>query len=445
MASAHNKFMLWLDAGTIPVFPSTSMHKPQDSLVNPMTMTKDMLLLGRRPILDRDQSVVAYELLFKSGTTNNAEIADDIPAISTVINHAFTELGIEAALGPYGGFITMNESLLMSDVVEILPASKIVIEIPQTVQISEQLIARCTELKQMGFTLALDDLTHDAPEARALIDLVDIVKIDLVTVAHSTLEALVAQVKEWPVQVLAEKVDSVEVLNLCMSLGFDLFQGYFFAKPHIIPGKQLSQSRPILLKLLGQVTTDADIDDIVATLQQYPSLSINLLRLTNSVACGIQHKVTSLASAITILGRRQLQKWILILLYSENPSNSNTSNPLLQLAARRGKLMEILSSAKRDKAFEETAFMIGILSLMDVLLGLPMDEILTSISVSTEVGDALTKRDGTLGKLLTMVENLERCSMENIDTCLSLCAYISPHDISLAQAESLQWVNAITA
>jgi EAL and modified HD-GYP domain-containing signal transduction protein len=410
-----------------------------------MTITNDILFLGRKPILDRDQSVVAYELLFRSGINNSAEITDDIPATSTAINHAFTELGIEAALGPYGGFIHMNESLLMSDVVEILPASKIVIEIPQTAQISDRLMARCTELKKKGFTLALDNITHDDPEARALLDLVDIVKIDLVTVDRSTLEALVARVKEWPVQVLAEHVDSLELLDLCMRLGFDLFQGYFFARPHIASGKPLSQSRPILLKLLSQVTTDADIDDIVATLQQYPSLSINLLRLTNSAASGIQHKVTSLASAITILGRRQLQKWILILLYSENSGNSNTSHPLLQLAARRGKLMEILASTQRDKAFEETAFMIGILSLMDALLGLPMDEILTSISVSTEVADALASRAGSLGKLLTLVENLESGSMENIDACLHTSAYISLHDISLAQAGSLQWVNAITA
>ncbi len=421
------------------------MSNPLNGLVKPMTITNDMLFLGRQPVLDRDQSIIAYELLFRSGTTNSAETSDDFSATSTVINHAFNELGIETALGPYGGFINMNESLLMSGVVEILPASKIVIEILETVQISDHLIARCTELKLMGFTLALDDFTHYDPEARALLDLVDIVKIDLLTVDHSKLEALVNKLKEWPVQVLAEKVDSLELFNLCMSLGFDLFQGYFFAKPQIISGKRLSQSKPILLKLLGQVTTDAEIDEIVATIQQYPSLSINLLRLTNSVACGIQHKVTSLTSAITILGRRQLQKWILILLYSENPSNSSTSNPLLQLAARRGKLMELLSSAMHDKAFKETAFMIGILSLMDALLGLPMDEILTSISVSAEVGDTLTKRAGNLGKLLTIVENLERGSMENIDACLSQCSYISLHDISLAQVDSLQWVNNITA
>ena len=400
------------------------------------------LFLGRQPILDQDQKVVAFELLFRSNESNRAEISDDFTATATVINHAFNEFGIEAALGPYLGFINMSESLLMSDVIEILPKAKIVMEILETVKINRALIERCKLLKAAGFRLALDDFTDFTPGVEPLLDLVDIVKVDILSVEQGKLAEIAGKIKQRPIRLLAEKVDSIAQFEHCKMLGFDLFQGYYFAKPQIIKGKRLSPSEITLMKLLGQVMADAEEMEIETTLKENPLLSLNLLRLANSVACGAKQKATSIRTAITVLGRRQLQRWVQILLYS-NSGHEHFPSPLLQLAAMRGMLMELLSSRKGDPEFSENAFMTGIMSLMETLLSMPIDSILSSLSVKQEVMEALTARSGDLGRLLALVEELEKDNADNIESCMAQCAYISFHDLNIAQAEAFKWSNSI--
>ena len=398
------------------------------------------VFLGRQPILDSELNMFAFELLFRSGDWNSAQISDDFTATATVISHAFNEFGIEAALGPYRGFINVNESLLMSDVIEFLPKEKVVLEILETVKVTKPLVERCRMLKSAGFTLALDDVVEAAEEFVPLLDLVEIVKIDILEVESKRLAKLASSMKKGRIRLLAEKVDSMEQFDHCKSLGFELFQGYYFAKPQIIKGKRLSHSELTLMNLLGLVMSDADEAEIETVLKENPTLSINLLRLTNSVACGVGRRITSLRSAITVLGRRQMQRWIQILLYSGGQADENFPSPLLQLAATRGKIMEILSS-KKDREFQDNAFMTGIMSLMDTLLGMPLPEILASLPVSREVEDALARRSGELGKLLDLVETLEKGCGEDIVACIAEHGGLSLNDLNAAQMEALQWTN----
>ena len=407
-------------------------------------MHNEPLFLGRQPILDRNQDIVAFELLFRSGDVDHAQISDDFTATATVINHAFNELGIEAALGPYRGFINMSESLLMSDVIEILPKDKIVMEILETVKINHALVERCKLLKSMGFKIALDDFTAYHPSIDPFLQLADVVKIDILMVEPAELETLAAKIKHWPVKLLAEKVDSIEQFERCMAIGFDLFQGYYFAKPQVIKGKRLSHSELTLMKLLGQVMADAQEHDIEETLKGNPHLSLNLLRLTNSVACGMKQKISSIRMALAVLGRRQLQRWIQILLYSSSSQDHTFPNPILQLAATRGKMMELLSPKMGNKELADNAFITGIMSLMDTLLGTPMNEILTTIPVRDEVKDALIERQGILGRLLNLVESLEKGNMMELEERLKECTRITLHDLSTAQIEALKWSNSIS-
>lgn len=405
-------------------------------------MHNEPWFLGRQPVLDRDQNMVAFELLFRTGNHNTAKISDDFTATATVINHAFNEFGIEAALGPYQGFINMSESLLMSDVVELLPKDKVVLEILESVSITETLIERCKLLKEIGFQFALDDFTDYAAEFDPFLELVDIVKIDLLSVEPSKLAALVGKIRNWPVKLLAEKVETGEQFDHCLQLGFDLFQGYHFAKPHIITGKRLSHSELTLMKLLGQVMQDADEQEIEATIKENPVLSLNLMRLASSVAYGAKQKSTSIRSAITLLGRRQLQRWIQILLYS-HAGRGNIANPLLQLAATRGKIMERLAADKHDEQFEDRAFMTGIMSLMDTLLSTPITEIISSLPISDDIKAALVARDGELGKLLSLVETLEKGDMGQIEEKLENFHYLTQQNLNDAHAGALTWANQI--
>jgi EAL and modified HD-GYP domain-containing signal transduction protein len=207
-------------------------------------------------------------------------------------------------------------------------------------------------------------------------------------------------------------VESLDEMQRCRDLGFDLFQGYYFARPTVISGKRLQSSEVALLRLLGLLSQDADGGEIERAFKEEPILTVNLLRLTNSAGAALTTKITSLRHAILLLGRRQLLRWLQLLLYSSFSGTGPTVTPLLQLAATRGRMMELLvdrtPAAKRGgRDLIDQAYMVGILSLLPTLMGSTMADVLARLPVARPVQDALAERSGTLGDLLRLVEALE--------------------------------------
>ncbi|WP_319239867.1 EAL domain-containing protein [uncultured Propionivibrio sp.] len=405
------------------------------------------VFLGRQPILGREQQLLAYELLFRNGiiaTGNNAEVLDATQATSTVIANAFAELSIGDSLGPYRAYINVDEDFLFSDLIEALPPQLVVLEILETILPTPEVIERCRDLHGKGFTIALDDVIDVTPAFLPLVAHADIIKVDLLGTPAERLAPLVAQLKQHGKKLLAEKVETAEQLALCRQLGFDYFQGYFFAKPTIISGRKLNPSQVILLKLLALVMQDADTTEIENAFKLEPGLTVNMLRLTNSVGCGLSTRVTSLRHAITILGRRQIQRWLQLLVYTNPQSGAaKTTSPLLQLAATRGRLMELLAEhvQAKDREFSDQAFMVGIMSLMPALLGMAIAEILAQLPVAPRVSDALINGGGTLGLLLQLVEATEQLDAAVLEQALERLPSIRPQQLETSLAEAFAWAN----
>ena len=404
------------------------------------------VFIGRQPILDRSQQIVAYELLFRrSHQRNCAEVYDHLAATAKVIMHAFADLGIEAALGPYKGFINCDEAMLLSDLLEALPPDKIVIEILETVEATPAILERCTELKARGFSFALDDFGKgEAQYNKQLLDLVEIVKVDVLAVAEADLYEVTRSLQKWPLRLLAEKVDSRKQASICHDLDYELFQGYYFAKPMIVAGKKLGRSQLALIRLLGLVLEDAQTPELEKVLKQEPGLTMNLMRLTNSAAAGARTKVSSLSHAVMLLGGRQLQRWLQLLMYSD-PASGSGANPLMQLAATRGMLMELLAGKLKpgDQQAADLAFMTGIMSLMPTLMSVPMEEILCSINLDNDVREALESRRGSLGAMLNLTEALEG---DEGQTCHDLTAQLTGLDANVVNAclsQALAWASNI--
>ena len=409
-----------------------------------MSDTTDQLYLGRQPILDREQRLHAYELLFRNGSRNAADVTDGVQATATVIANAFAELGVEAALGDCRGFINVDEQFLFSDMLELLPRHAVVLEILETVPPSDAVVERCKALKALGFTLALDDVIQLEAAYSELLALVEIVKVDIQPLSRVQLMQLVMKLKPMGKQLLAEKVDSREQMEQCLKLGFTLFQGYYFAKPTIIAGKKLDHSQLSLMKLMGLLLSDADTAELEEALKPEPGLTVNLLRMTNSVGSGTTETITSLRHAIAVLGRRQLQRWLQLLVFASGNANA-TANPLLLLAATRGRLMELLANELRpqDKAFADQAFMAGIMSLMPALMNLPIDEIIAPLGLADALRDALCAGSGTLGTLLRLAECSEGGDLECLAEQLANLPGLGPKALNRAQTGALQWANAI--
>jgi c-di-GMP-related signal transduction protein len=401
--------------------------------------------LGRQPILDRSGATVAFELLFRSGTANSAAVTDDRMATASVISHAFGELGIASVLGDHRGFINFDAELLMSDVVELLPPKQTVIEILETVQITPEITERCRELRKRGFSFALDDIVQLDAVHSPLLPFVEVIKIDVLGVSPEDLKRLVRKARgaAW-IQLLAEKVDSREQSEYCRDLGFDLFQGYFFAKPTIIKGRRADPSRRQLMRLLEQSLDDGDNAGIEQTFKESPELSYKLVRLVNSVGVGgARGPIQSLSHALVILGRRQLQRWLQVLLFAHQ-STGHFPSPLLQMAAARGKLMELLAErGSKDARWHDRAFMTGILSLLDALLETPMTEVIEQLRLPDDVRAALLERTGKLGHLLRVVESLERTDDSGVSALLAQGAPCTTGELPALQIEALSWSNAL--
>ena len=406
------------------------------------------IFLGRQPILGREQKLFAYELFFRDGliaTGNRAEILDPTHATATVIANAFAELSTNDVLGPYRGFINVDRDILFSDLIEALPQQLVAFEILESVKPTPEVLARCQQLHDLGFMLAADDVIEVNELSRPLLALADIIKVDIQNMEAGRLRAVVEQLKPFGKKLLAEKVETAEQLSLCQSLGFDLFQGYFFAKPTLIVGKKLNPSQLVLIRLLGLVFEDADTSAIEAAFKTEPGLTVNMLRLTNSVACGLSINVTSLRHAITILGRRQLQRWLQLLIFTTPKGGTQGVNPLLQLAATRGRVMELLAErvVPRNREFADHSFMVGIMSLMPTLLGIQMADILGQLPVALRVKQALMDYAGQHGLMLRLVEATEQPDPGALEEPLSHLSAINVDFLGACLTQGLAWANGL--
>ena len=406
------------------------------------------LFLGRQPILGREQQLFAYELFFRDGliaTGNRAEILDPTHATATVIANAFAELSNNDVLGPYRAFINVGLDILFGDLIEALPQHLVALEILESVKPTPEVLARCQQLHDLGFMLAVDDVIEVNESSRPLLALADIIKVDIQNMEADRLRAVVEQLKPFGKKLLAEKVETAEQLSLCQSLGFDLFQGYFFAKPTLIVGKKLNPSQLVLIRLLGLVFEDADTTAIEAAFKTEPGLTVNMLRLTNSVACGLSINITSLRHAITILGRRQLQRWLQLLIFTTPKGGTQGVNPLLQLAATRGRVMELLAErvVPRNREFADHSFMVGIMSLMPTLLGIQMADILGQLPVALRVKQALMDYAGQHGLMLRLVEATEQPDSSALEEPLSHLSAINVDFLGACLTQGLAWANGL--
>lgn len=378
--------------------------------------------VGRQPIVDGDQRVVAYELLFRSSATANyAQIDEVAQAALRVMVNTFLSLGMDAVLGRADGFFNVSREVFLSDSIEALPRDRVVLEILEDVEPDEEIRARCQELAGMGFRIALDDWFPDDPR-HVLLPWARVVKVDLPAIPPADLRKLVRTLRRADVQLLAEKVETAEEFAACHKLGFDLFQGYFFAKPVILEGADVDATKTTLIQLLQQITAEADRRTIVETFKGDAKLGLNLLRLVNTAGLATRVRVDTIDGAVTQLGLRQLGRWVTILLYAQGRT-ADLRSPLLATAAHRGRLMELLVGAGEagagDEAQAERAFLVGMLSLADALLGCPLDELVRELRLADEVAGALLARTGDLGELLSLAEWIERGEVEKFEPVLA--------------------------
>jgi len=418
-------------------------------MIAPPTMPSklaDNFFLARQPILNRGQRLVAYELLFRDARTRNeADVTDDAEATATVIAHA-SELGMEHVVGDQMAFVNVDAIGLMSDFIRFLPNDKVILEILETVKATPEILDRIRELKQAGFKFALDDVIGQSEDVQKFQPLCDVIKVDIKDMQPGTLPALARVLKNPKQKLLAEKVETIEEFQECMELGFEYFQGYYFARPVILSGKKISPSQRSVLHLLDLLNTDASSHEIERSVKHDALITLNLLRLVNTPAVGARYRINSIGHALMVLGRRQLKRWLQILLYVKTGSAQEFTSPLLQLATTRGKTMELMVEHLRpgQRVSADIGFTVGVMSLMDTLFSIHMRDVLESVNVLDEVRAALLHRSGDYGSMLNLIEHIERDrDGQQLAQLLHQLA-LTPAELYAIQLAAIEWVTDYT-
>lgn len=389
------------------------------------------IFVGRQPIFNRQLNVVGYELLFREFETEKAAVVDGDLATSQVILNTFMEIGLDQLVGNRMAFINLTRRFLLEEQ-PLLPVmqGRMVLEVLEDVEVDEALISALRNLSNQGYQIALDDVV-DPEDVRSLLEIADIVKLDLLDTDRAHLEAHVATLREYGVWLLAEKVETYEEFELCKGLGFDYFQGYFLSRPKVVSGRRMPTSRLAIVRLLAKLhDPDIEIDELEAIVRQDVSLSYRLLRLINSAFYSLSTKITTVRQALTLLGIQQVQAWVSLLLLSRIDDKPNA---LVTTAMSRAKMCELLAVAANERG-PEADFTVGLFSILDVLLDLPMEEAIASLPLSDEVTAALLESKGHLGAVLNCTLAYEKGDWGAV-SCLTL----TPGEIRDAYLESLDW------
>ena len=362
------------------------------------------VFIGRQPIFNTRMQVIAYELLFRSNTKDNhAVIVGGDSASAQVMMAAFGDIGLSELLSEgQVAFVNFTEGLLLKAVQPFFPPELVVIELLEDIKVTSQLVNALTVLKKQGYTIALDDYVFN-PELVVLEKFADIIKVDVLDISSEELIKHVSRIKAKGIKLLAEKVETREQYEFCLKLGFDYFQGYFFAKPIIIAGRRLPNNKLALLELLANVyNPDIDLHRLSDIIRHDLGLSQKLLRfVAQSSLKGTQ--VTSIHDAVLRFGLERLKSWASMLVLS---GVQDKPIELFVTSLIRAKFCELVG-AKLGQFSKDTYFIVGLFSCLDAVMDTDLAELLDKLQLDAYLNKALLKGEGVLGLPLNAVKGLE--------------------------------------
>ncbi len=369
--------------------------------------------VARQPILDTSGETYAYELLFRSSSTQNWFTGlDPDQASGRVIHSSLLAFDWAALTGQKRAFINLTRQALLERWVLALPAAQTVAEVLETVSPDAEVLAACVELKRAGYALALDDFVY-APEYEPLLDLADFVKVDfrLTTAAEERARLATLAARRPGLRLLAEKVETREDVAQAKELGYRFFQGYFFCRPEILSTREIPPSRVGSLRLLEELNRpEVGFEALEQIVKQDVALSVKLLRFLNSAAFRWSSRVTSIRQALTLLGERPLRQWATVAALAS--LGEGQPEELVVTSLVRAMFLEQLAGTAGMGAHRLDLFLVGLLSALDALVGRPLEEVLAGLSLRPEVKATLTGQGSSLDPPWQLAQAWERADFE---------------------------------
>lgn len=398
------------------------------------------VFIGRQPLVDKQQKIIGYELLFReAGHSTTANVKDDFNAGTRVLINTLSNMGADWLLGDKLAFINIAADMLTSDFLELLPPQRVVLELVESVTPTDELMARARELKGKGYRFALDDFIP-SKENLPWLDIANFIKLDVQDLGPAKTEQFIKVLAKYPVKFIAEKVETHEEFKHCSDIGFDYYQGFYFAHPETLSAKVITPDHTGVMQILNLVRENADIKDVEIAFKRDVAMSFKLLRYINSVGFGLSCEIQSIRHAVAILGYEQLYRWLTLLLVTAG--SSSTSPALMKTAVTRGRLTELLGEGLLDKQERDNLFIVGVFSLLDAMLEMPIEQVLDKLLLPENISDALLHRDGMYGPFLKLAEACEQEDSDKIEELAGMLS-IKPEKVNSAHLESLAWVEQL--
>ncbi|MGB2604308.1 MAG: HDOD domain-containing protein [Candidatus Sulfotelmatobacter sp.] len=395
--------------------------------------------VARQTILTSDESVFGYELLFRDGVEDFFSNPDVDAASRSTLNTSML-IGLDVLCNGRRAFINCTRDILLKDYITLLPSVQVVIEVLETVPADDLVVAACRRMKEAGYLIALDDFAVNDPR-EALTDLADIIKVDLRATSAADAAAMVKKYGPWRCRMLAEKVETREEFVAAKKAGFLYFQGYFFRRPEILTAHEIPANQLNYLRMLTAVSQpELNVRVIENLVKSEAALCYRLLRYLNSAAFGFAAEIHSVRHALSILGEREVRRWIRLV--ATLGAGQGKSSDLVLSALVRARFCELLSPKLQHG--DSDLFLVGMLSLMDTILEIPMKKVVDDIPIDLESKSVLLGQPGRLRPFYQLMLAQESGEWQAVSD-LSQELHLSETDVADAHWQALQWAKEVSS
>jgi c-di-GMP-related signal transduction protein len=400
--------------------------------------------LGRQPVFDSRMKLVGYEVLFRDSDDNRVSNKNETHITSQVLSNMLSAIGSKKVVGERLGFINFNQMMLIDGSFIILNPNQFVIELTDSDEYSDELLLCLGRFKELGYRLVLDhfDITSGGTDKyKSILPFADYVKIDTKKFKHDEIKKFATNFfKQSKASLFALRVESERQFSQLIELNFDLFQGYYFAKPEIIESQSINPKSKGIMDIVAQIQKGFDIDNVESSLRQNPEIVIQLLKFINSAGIGLKQSISSIKQAVMMLGEERLQKWLFVIMYAQN-SNDGRSQSISNMLIQRARLMENIMM-NNHKLKSEKAFLTGLLSQVDAVYKTPLHSILDGLALDRDIKNAILEKSGELGKVLSLALAFEQMDEQQIGF------YLEELNLGLDQFnhsvfESYEWSNTL--
>ncbi len=390
------------------------------------------VFIGRQPIIDNRGHLYGYELLCRDENNKVAIVGNGDQESTVMLLDAILSIGLDRLTRSKRAFINVTEALLLSEHIDALPPKNVVLEILETVKPSPELVKRLEALKARHFSLALDDFTL-TQDNRSLTDHVDIIKIDVRALEVTQIEQYFHALKQSRVLMLAEKVETQSEYQQLRDMGFDLFQGYYFARPELYTTRALRPNQVAVLQLLQTVNDpNVSIETLANLIRGDVALSIALLRWTNAASTGLAQAVDSIDRAIVTLGIYTIRNWLGLIAMANMGIQSPELVTTVLVRARFCELLAITAKRQNPAGY----FTVGLFSALDIMMESPMPELLNQLPLARELKDALLAHQGSHGEALKAI-----LALESGEPARAIFANVNHSKIAASYVDASEWAD----